>query len=200
MSQGVFNGHRSVAHYDGGNAEHWLFYICANCNTKVSGAVVSYYNNQVGQIKWLLCPNCAEGSVQTSNGLIYPGASFGPIIEGLPEDVEKAYIEARVCISANAFTACEVMCRKILMHIAVEKGANEGDTFASYLTFLENQGYITPPMKKWVGLIRQHENEATHRLASPDRTRVESTLVFTAELLRLVYEMEFLADKYVPQP
>ena len=86
------------------------------------------------------------------------------------------------------------------MHVASEKGAKEGDTFASYLEFLEGIGYVTPPMKPWVDLIRKHGNLATHKLQPPDKERVESTLMFTSELLRLVYEMEFLAQKYVSPP
>ncbi|NOT04525.1 MAG: DUF4145 domain-containing protein [Anaerolineales bacterium] len=194
-----YQGHRNIVHPDGSNDSSWLVYTCANCNTNVSGAVVSAFNNGYGVVKWLLCSSCGEGSVQLSNTLIYPSASFGPIIDGLPDDVKIAYTEARNCISTNAITACELMCRKILMHVAVEKGAKEGDTFAAYLTHLEGLGYITPPMKIWVGLIRENGNEATHLLATPPRERVESTLFFTAELLRLVYEMEFLARKYVPK-
>jgi hypothetical protein len=102
-------------------------------------------------------------------------------------------------MSVTAFTACELICRKILMHIAVEKGAKEGETFASYLTHLETQGYVTPPMKSWVDLIRQHGNKATHKIESPDKGRAESTLMFTAELLRLTYEMDYLARKYTPR-
>ncbi len=85
---------------------------------------------------------------------------------------------------------------KILIHIAVDKGAKEGENFTAYLSFIESQGYITTPMKGWVGLIRQHGNDATHRLANPDKARAESTVMFTAELLRLVYEMEYIAKNY----
>ena len=195
----VYQGHSRITHQNGAEKESWFSYTCASCNTKVSGAVVSNFHNGLGNIQWLLCTNCGEGSVKLSTELIFPSASFGPIIDGLPNDVKAAYTEARECISANALTACELMCRKILMHVAVEKGAKEGDTFAAYLTHLEGLGYITPPMKIWVGLIREHGNEATHLLATPTRERVESTLFFTAELLRLVYEMEFLASRYVPK-
>jgi hypothetical protein len=80
----------------------------------------------------------------------------------------------------------------------VEKGAKEAETFAAYLTHLESQGFITPPMKGWVNLIRQHGNKSTHELAAPDKERAESTVMFTAELLRLTYEMEFLAKKFTP--
>jgi hypothetical protein len=54
-------------------------------------------------------------------------------------------------------------------------------------------------MKSWVDLIRTNANESTHTLASPDKNRAESTLLFTAELLRIVYEMEYYVSKYVPE-
>lgn len=73
----------------------------------------------------------------------YPGESFGPILFGLPEDVESSYMEARKCLTINAFTSCELLWRKILMHIAVDKGAKEGDNFFYYLTYLEESEYIS---------------------------------------------------------
>ncbi|WP_081443642.1 DUF4145 domain-containing protein [Methylophaga thiooxydans] len=61
---------------------------------------------------------------------------------------------------------------------------------------LEEQGYVTSPMKGWVDLIRQHGNKSTHKLDSPEKKRAQSTVMFKAELLRLVYEMEFMANKF----
>jgi hypothetical protein len=51
-------------------------------------------------------------------------------------------------------------------------------------------------MRSWVDLIRRHGNQATHEIAAPDVQRAESTVMFTVELLRLMYEMEFLARKF----
>ena len=46
------------------------------------------------------------------------------------------------------------------MHIAVDVAkSKEGDTFATYITALEKAGYVTPPMKPWVDLIRTRANE-----------------------------------------
>jgi hypothetical protein len=84
------------------------------------------------------------------------------------------------------------------MHVAVDKGAAEGKPFAEYLAHLEDAGYVTPTMQTWVDLIRTHGNEATHSLATPSRQRAEGTLMFTAELLRLTYEMGHLAARYAP--
>ena len=196
-----FQGHRGVSRHDGSTPDSWLTYVCGHCNTQVTGAVVSTYAYTPGNVtrfvRWLLCPNCVGGSVQ-SGGEIYPGAAFGPKIEGLPDEIVDAYQEARRCMEVNAYTAAELICRKLLMHIAVEKGADEGDTFAAYLSYLEGQGYVTPPMKRWVDIIRQHGNKATHRLEAPSQERAESTVMFTAELLRLIYEMEHMSNKFAP--
>jgi hypothetical protein len=119
---------------------------------------------------------------------------------GLPSDVAAGYEEARRTISVGAYTSCELICRKLLMHVAVDKGAKEGKTFASYIDHLVAEGFVTPPMKDWVRLIKDNGNEATHLLLAPSRERAEGTLMFTAELLRLTYEMSALAAHYVPRP
>ena len=130
----------------------------------------------------------------------FPSLPFGPEIEGLPGLVLATYQKARPCMTANAFTACELVCRNILMHAAVEKGAGKGQTFESYVSFLQGTGYVTPPMKEWVDMIRRHGNRAAHELDRPDKARAESTIMFTAELLRLIYEMESEAKRYARPP
>ena len=180
-------------------AESRYSYTCGHCKTKVSGMVLASAPNSTGPTRWLMCPNCHDGSVLTNKGTIQPNVPFGPDIQGVPDDTYKAYNEARSCFSVNGFTACELICRKILMHVAVDKQAQPGDSFEKYINYLENQGYITPPMKRWVDLIRKHGNESTHELPNPDKVRAEGTLMFTAELLRLIYEMDHLAGQYTPK-
>lgn len=195
-----FKGHRYITKPDGSTDDGWVSYTCGHCGRKVAGAVVAYikFQEPTGRVifnKWLLCTNCSYGSVSINNE-IFPGSPFGPQLQGLPSEVKESYQEARRCIEVNAYTAAELICRKILMHIAVEKGAKEGDSFATYITYLESSGYVTPPMKKWVDLIRQHGNHSTHKLEAPEKHRAESTVMFTAELLRLTYEMEYMAAQY----
>jgi hypothetical protein len=187
-----YAGHIYVHKPDGSTSDSWFGYECGHCGEKVSGAVIAYH----GSIKWLLCPSCGNGSVCDEKGKIHPGVAFGPHITGLPDDIAEAYEEARKCMSVSSFVGLELICRKILMYVAVEKGAKEGETFAFYLDHLEKKGYITPPMKIWVDLIRKHGNIAAHILETPNQNRAESTLMFTAELLRIVYEMEHLAKQY----
>jgi uncharacterized protein DUF4145 len=181
--------------------EHqWLTYTCPWCSKVVSGAIVASAPSTDGSTLWMRCSSCLEGALIKEVGPfghdVYPPMPFGPDVIGLPQDVKRAYYEARRCIGVGAYTAAELMCRKILMHVGVDKGAKEGQKFAAYLTYLESHGYVTPPMKGWVELIKDHGNAATHELPSTTRQRAESTLMFTAELLRLVYEMEHMAQRY----
>ena len=187
--------HRSAIHPDHSTADGWHSYQCAHCGKLVNGVVVAR-NDESGIIKWLWCISCANGSVLTRQGTIFPGSKIGPEVQGLPNDIGAAYQEARDCFATNAFTACELICRKLLMHVAADKGAPQNQTFQQYLDFLESKNYITPFMKKWVDVIRKHGNMSAHELSSPDKKRAESTLMFTAELLKLIYEMEFLSNQY----
>jgi hypothetical protein len=179
--------------FPGGGA--WERYTCPHCSLNVSGGILAKTGDDLN--RWLRCPACLKGAVVVED-LLSPAAPFGPPIVGLPGDVDEAYQEARRCMGVNAYTAAELVCRKILMHVAVDKGAKPGKAFADYVTHLADAGYVTPPMQPWVDLIRQHGNLATHELPPPDQQRAESTVMFTAELLRLVYEMDHMAQQYAP--
>lgn len=82
------------------------------------------------------------------------------------------------------------------MYVAVDKGADAGETFQHYIDYLADEGYVTPPMKPWVVQIRAIGNAAAHTLDGRSRNRAESTVMFTAELLRLVFEMEAMTARY----
>ena len=193
-------GSRPMAIWDGlqhhGTSNpYWQPYQCPHCSQQVAGAVLVVAGDGT---MWLRCPSCTGGAVQV-DGVVYPSEPFGPQVEGLLGDVADAYEEARVCMGVGAHTAVELICRKILMHVAADKGAPAGQTFVEYVNHLEGAGYITPPMKPWVDLIRKHGNVATHELPRSDQQRAENTFMFTAELLRLIYEMDYMAQKYIPK-
>jgi len=188
-----FGGYDKVHHPSLDKSEAYYVYTCGHCGREVSGIVVAIY--QYGDhVDWLLCPSCGKGSVHSDD--IFPRPVYGVDIDGLPAMVQQAYQEARNCMSVNSYTACELICRNILMHVAVEKGADENQSFEAYILYLEKNGYVTPPMKEWVKLIKEHGNKAAHRLELPNRNRAECTFMFTLELLRLIYEMNHVASKF----
>jgi len=180
----------------------WLDGTCGHCGRVVNAAVIAFTQDRpdMPSARWTRCTGCGEGSYVASNGHTFPGPRIGRDVEGLPDLVAEAYAEARDCAGVNAFTACEMTCRKILMHIAVDKGANErGITFKGFIDYLEQKNHVTPAMKPWVDVIRQHGNVAVHELPQADAKRALGTLTFTEHLLRNVYEMEHLARRFAPK-
>jgi hypothetical protein len=105
---------------------------CGHCGRSVGAEIVadavrsnvaqSNYVPKPNMVLWLRCPSCGEGSVRKNNSsMILPGALPGHPVGGLPPDVERAWKEARGAHSIGAYTAAEMKCRKILMHIAVDQ-------------------------------------------------------------------------------
>lgn len=172
--------------------------ICGHCGTNVAAAVLARVRETLfPAVKWIRCPACHKGSVVVDDRQ-YPSPLPGEDLEGLPADVAPAYAEAREAMGAGAFTAGELMCRKLLMHVAVDKKAKENLTFAAYVDYLESKGYITEPMKPWAAVIRLHGNIATHEIPATDGKRGLGTLAFTTQLLRTIYEMEYKVAQYLP--
>ena len=189
-----FNGMGNVSGR-GGNS-HSVH--CSNCGNNVGGIEVAHHSkNNGGMTVWLVCPVCSYGLVIEYDGKIYPTAKYGEVLDGLPLDMSKVYEELRECMSIGAFSACQLLSRKILMHIAVDKcNGKEGDSFVNYIDDIVKAGYITPPMKPWVDKIRQEGNDATHTLNPPSQKDAENIMKFTTQLLKLVYEMDHIAGKF----
>jgi hypothetical protein len=185
----------------GANVFHQLLYptgadhasyenmVCGFCGHQNAAVVVATWF----QVRWFLCMACQQPSAEGPKLGRVPKPKFGPAIQGLPAEVATAYDEARGCMSVNAYAAAELMCRQILAHAAVDKKADKGKPFLFYIDHLETAGYVTPTMKPWVDAIRKNGNETAHDLVSVDRKRAENTMLLTAQLLRLIYEMDHLA-------
>jgi Domain of unknown function (DUF4145) len=142
----------------------------------------------VRTIDWLQCPACGDGSVRTKNQTVYPAAPTGGTVANLPDDVESAWQEARIAHAIGAYTASEIMCRKILMHIAVDvAGAKPGKTFVEYIDELDKAGYVTTGLKDVVDKVRKRGNAANHELPASTKEESLATLGITEHLLTSVY-------------
>jgi len=117
-----------------------------------------------------------------------------PNIDSL--EIEKLYNEARGSFSSGAYTASAMCCRKLLMNLAVSKGANENSSFNYYVGYLETNNYLPNGTKDWVDIIRTKGNEATHEIALSSQDEAEEILKFSEMLLRLIYEFPNMALKY----
>jgi len=140
------------------------------------------------------CSGCQLPTVFLPDGRQIPDATAIASILGLPPKVNHLFEEVRRCMSASAYTSAMMSCRKILMNIAVEQGADKGLKFIEYVDYLVKKGYSPPNSRSWVDKIRKIGNQATHEI--PEIHREDATLVvsFASALLRFVYEFPFLAE------
>ena len=91
-------------------------------------------------------------------------------------------------MSVSAFTAGVLATRKLLMNVAASLGASPGGSFQSYVTYLEENGYVPPKARGWVDHIRKKGNEATHEIPPIARTDAEELITFVEMILKLVYD------------
>jgi hypothetical protein len=122
-----------------------------------------------------------------------PGTAYGNDVANIYEEsVNNLYQEARRAASANCYTVAVLSCRKLLMHIAVSKKAEEGISFAYYVKYLSEHHYVPPGAQVWVDHIREKDNEANHEIniMSPDEAK--ELIDFCEMLLKIIYE--FLAN------
>lgn len=161
-------------------------YQCAHCETVVS--TVPAVSAPAGTT-FLVCPKCKKGTVKIANKL-HPSPAAGRLVEYLPPSVDGAWREARLAYSAGAYTASTLMCRKLLMHMAVnECGADAGDTFKNYITKLTESGELPNSFKPALDAIRDQGNAATHELAVQTEAQALRTLALTEACLNVLYEV-----------
>lgn len=92
-------------------------------------------------------------------------------------------------MSVSAYNTAVMACRKLLMHIAVEKGAPEGQSFKQYVDWLVANHYVPPGGEGWADQIRARGNEANHEIDLLEQHAAEQILSFVELLLKFVYEM-----------
>ncbi len=91
-------------------------------------------------------------------------------------------------MTVNAYTGAVLCSRKLLMNIAVSKGAAEGLSFLEYVDHLASKGYVPPDGKEWVDHIRTKGNEATHQIKIMKKEDAEDLITFVEALLKFIYE------------
>ena len=136
----------------------------------------------------LICHYCLRPTYFDVDGNQMPSPIYGNSVSDVPEKVETLYNEARNCLSCNAYTASVLCSRKLLMNIAVSKGAKEGQKFIEYVNFLSDKNYIPPDGKDWVDHIRKKGNEATHEISIMKREDATKLITFIEMLLKFMYE------------
>lgn len=170
-------------------------YVCGYCGKDISSHR-GYFTNSASISYVLICHHCNRPSFYENTDKVYPGSSYGNDVQYINvEEVSKLYDEARSCISCNAYTASVLCSRKLIMNIAVTKGADENLSFIKYVEFLSEKGYIPPDGKEWVDHIRKKGNQATHEIEIMSKDDAIELIDFLEMLLKFVYEFPAIIHK-----
>ena len=160
-------------------------YTCGYCSTKMASDV-GYQSAHYGNI--YICSHCDEPTFFSDKEGQIPSVSFGISVKELPEEIERLYNEARQCMKVSAYTSAVMLCRKLLMYIAVENGAKINQSFINYVDWLDESGYIPPNGKALVDYIRQKGNEANHEIRFMEQQDAEHLITFIGMFMMFVYE------------
>lgn len=165
-------------------------FVCGFCGKAVGPDRGYRFQSKVAKYQgwriWI-CPTCDKPTFFTADEQI-PAPLLGNDVSDVPEEVNSLYNEARACTGARAYTAAVLACRKLLMNIAVDKGAEEGKRFVEYVQYLADNHYVPPDGEIWVDHIRTKGNEATHEIALMSVEDAEELITFVEMLLRFIYE------------
>ena len=167
-------------------------YTCGFCGHEIASergwAAHSPYDGKEAAYV-VICHFCSRATFIDEKLRQFPGPSFGDPVEGVDDKAVAAlYDEARNAVSAGSFTAAVLCCRKLLMHIAVTKGAPVNRTFVTYVEYLASNGYIPPDAKPWVDHIRTKSNEANHEIVIMAKDDAVELLSFSEMLLKVIFE------------
>lgn len=161
-------------------------YICGHCSADISSQhgyrAHQEMTNRVGLM--YICHRCTKPTLFLDHAVSteqVPGARFGRVVPDVSDtDVAAIYEEARSATGANAHTAAVMCCRKLLMHLAVARGAATGQSFKQYVDYLETNHYTPPSSKAWVDSIRDKGNEVNHEIKISTREDAELLISFNA--------------------
>ena len=164
-------------------------FACGFCNFKVASDRGYFPQSPIDgyQSRILICPNCSKPTFFNGPN-VTPGAAPGNRVENVPSELHDLYDEARRSMSVNSFTATVLVCRKMLMNIAVAQGTEAGLTFVKYVEFLASNHFVPPNGKGWVDHIRSKGNEATHEIALMTSDDAGELISFVEMLLKFIYE------------
>ena len=139
----------------------------------------------------VICPSCNRPSF-LAPGLReqVPGPLVGRRLDKITdEDVLSLYVEAQKALAAGAPSASVMVCRKLLMHVAVQHGAEENASFSVYAQYLIDEAIVGKPFFEVVQHIRKQGNRENHDLEVRSQEDAETILRLVEFVLSSIYEL-----------
>lgn len=200
-----FLGPAKVNWRDGWSKDMGHQYTCGYCGTKAtpekfaSGFTVDPRGNHVefGQVR--ACTHCGQASFfRLDDGFQMPGYVVGREVQHLPEDIRTLYEEARSCVSVGAYNAAAMVCRKIILHVAVEHGLPNPDygAFKKAVEHIFDNHLMPAPARVWIDVLKDIGNDASHKIELVDSQVAELAIQFCQQMLENVFQNVNLALQY----
>jgi len=112
-----------------------ISYTCSFCGNPIASNIGYQTKDAVSNIR--ICHFCDCPTFFPTKDQPIPGSPMGNPVKNIDDEcLTGLYEEARKCGAVNAYTAAVLACRKILMHIAVDKGDKPGKNFIQYVEYL----------------------------------------------------------------
>jgi hypothetical protein len=166
-------------------------FTCGHCGNRVSSdrgyyAFAGSHGNQTARA--YLCHDCNRLTLIDDTIKQIPAPMLGRSIKKLPDDIESLYAEMRKASADGAYSLVVMGGRKLLMHIAVSLGAEEGKKFVQYVSYLETNHYTPPKSSTWVKEIKDMGNESNHELVVSTKEDADKIIKFLDLLMTFNYE------------
>ena len=186
-------GH-TLAHF--GLAVKHRTYPCGACGKTTNGRVLCEATRRSDSAHiswcWCSCDNAEPTVIVEKEGRVItqlPNARDFSRSPDWPTNLAELYDEAAKSYAAGAYTATTMVCRKLLMAIACDKGETDGKKFTEYVDHITNKVLVFPDAKTPIDAIRTIGNEATHEVKivnQPDATRAMKIVTYT---LNTIYSL-----------
>ena len=193
--------------YDSWVGDDGRQYTCGYCGTTVTPIHVcrgilpkspaTQKREVFGEVR--ACTHCGQVTFfRVADGLQMPGVLYGDNVEHLPTDIATLYEEARTCYGEGAFNACAMACRKILLHVAEEKGlkVEKKTTFIEAVNYLFEEGWMPKSARIWIDALKKIGNDANHKIELVEDKAARIAITFTQQMLENVFQNVALAESY----
>jgi hypothetical protein len=106
-----------------------------------------------------------------------------------PTDLASLYDEAAKAYAAGANTAAVMVCRKLLMACACDKGETDGKPFGAYVDHITTKVLGYPDAKTPIDAIRTIGNEANHEVKLVNQTDATRAMKIVTYMLNTIYSL-----------
>jgi hypothetical protein len=170
-------------------------FVCGACGVPANGrAVASLVRTSDLEVVWCVCP-CDKHEPTVLVKQQEKVVSQVPIAKEFiqnnrwPSELGALYDEAAKSYAAGAFTACAMVCRKVLMATACHEGDSDGKKFAEYVNYITTTVIAFPRAQASIDRIRDIGNEANHNIEFVTQDDAKRAMQIVTYMLDTIYSL-----------